>query len=237
MKSLTADNFFRLSSDDPAELWNDRDLVWMALHHLDGFFQKVSCSLKPAKIPPNVVVEHPDQVWIGDGVILEPGVMIRGPCVLGDGCIVRHGAYLRGGVLCKKNCVIGHASEVKHSILLEGVQVAHLAYVGDSILGNHVNLGAGVKCANLRLDRREVTVSFAEKKIATGLKKFGCVLGDGCQIGCNTVLNPGTLLGIGCFCYPLVNLHGVIPARTRIKNKNSEQDLDPIETAVLEWLR
>ncbi|MBF8264031.1 MAG: glmu1 [Parachlamydiales bacterium] len=237
MNSLTARDFFSLSPDSPLELWGEHDMVWMALHHLNGYFQKFPFGSGVDKLPPHVHVEKPEQIWIGEGVVLEPGVYIQGPCILGAGCVVRHGAYLRGGVLCQKNCVIGHASEIKHSILLDGVQVAHLAYVGDSILGQRVNLGAGVKCANLRLDRREVTVFFEGKKLRTGLKKFGCVLGDGCQIGCNSVINPGTLLGALCACYPLINIHGIIPARTRIKNKNGEQDLAPLETVILEWLR
>lgn len=232
MKSLTAKDFFSQAPD----LWQENEFVWMALHRLEEFFLKQTFQIA-VDVPSSVYLDNPEQISIGEGTVLEPGVYIQGPCVLGAGCVIRHGAYLRSGVYCGQRCVIGHASEIKHSILLDGAQVAHLAYVGDSILGNRVNLGAGVKCANLRLDRREVTISADGVKINTGLKKFGCVLGDGCQIGCNSVLNPGTILGAECAVYPLLNVYGVVSPRTRIKNKNGEMALAPLETAILEWLR
>ena len=237
MATLTAKDFFNLEQFAHQELWQADESVWMALHRISDYFQKQNIFAIEIEIPSSVHLEHPEQIAIGKGVILEPGVYIQGPCILGEGCVVRHGAYLRGGVICGKGCVIGHGSEVKQGILLDHVQVAHLAYVGDSILGNRVNLGAGVKCANLRLDRREVTITFEGSKLGTGLKKFGCVIGDGTQIGCNVVLNPGTLVGPECASYPLINLHGVIPARTRIKGKSTDLDLAPLETAILEWLR
>jgi UDP-N-acetylglucosamine diphosphorylase / glucose-1-phosphate thymidylyltransferase / UDP-N-acetylgalactosamine diphosphorylase / glucosamine-1-phosphate N-acetyltransferase / galactosamine-1-phosphate N-acetyltransferase len=237
MNSWTAKDFFSLGSFAHGDLWQEEEFVWKALSSLDAYFQKFPFEAKKIDVPSSVCLDRPEQILIGEGTILEPGVYIQGPCILGPGCIVRHGAYLRSGVICGKNCVIGHASEIKHSIFLNGVHVAHLVYVGDSILGNRVNLGAGVKCANLRLDRCEVKISSEGGKIGTGLKKMGAIIGDGCQIGCNTVINPGTLLGSDCASYPLLNLHGVIPPRTRIKNKNSELDLAPIEAAILNWLR
>ena len=237
MTALTAKDFFNLDSFDHRSLWETDEPVWMALHRTNDYFQKRNLFSIEIDIPASVHLENVEQIAIGEGVVLEPGVYIQGPCILGDGCVIRHGAYLRGGVICGKGCVVGHGSEIKQAILLNQTQVAHLAYVGDSILGNRVNLGAGVKCANLRLDRREVSISFEGSKLRTGLKKFGCVIGDGSQIGCNVVVNPGTLIGPECASYPLINLHGVIPARTRIKGKSAELDLAPLETAILEWLR
>ena len=209
----------------------------MALSRLDGYLDAASSFRIEVEIPPDVKIVNPERVSIGAGTVLEPGVLIQGPCFIGKNCLIRHGAFLRGGVILGDGCVVGHASEVKHSIFLSGAQAAHLDYVGDSILGSRVNLGAGVKCANLRLDRRKISIYDEGVKIKTGLKKFGAILGDGCQIGCNVVLNPGTLLGPGCVSYPLVNLHGVIPARSRIKGKAHEFDIEPVGIEILEALR
>jgi UDP-N-acetylglucosamine diphosphorylase / glucose-1-phosphate thymidylyltransferase / UDP-N-acetylgalactosamine diphosphorylase / glucosamine-1-phosphate N-acetyltransferase / galactosamine-1-phosphate N-acetyltransferase len=237
MPNFTANDFFDLEEFAHRDLWRSGEPVWAALLRVEEYFQKRKSFSIDIPIPPNVFLDQQEQIAIGKNTVLEPGVYIQGPCILGEGCIIRHGAYLRSGVICGDHCVVGHGSEIKNSILLNGVQVAHLAYVGDSILGNRVNLGAGVKCANLRLDRKEVTISHDGEKIPSGLKKFGSVMGDGCQIGCNVVLNPGTLLGPECASYPLLNLHGVIPARTRIRGKDSELELSPLETAILDWLR
>jgi len=237
MSSLTVNDFFSLSQYAHRNLWLEGEYVWMALSRMEKYFQTISFAAKKEKIPPSVTIDKPDQVLLGENVILEPEVYIQGPCILGRGCIIRHGAYLRGGVICGNNCVIGHASEIKHSIFLNGAQVGHLVYVGDSILGGRVNLGAGVKCANLRLDRQEIMVSFDNAKIPTGLKKMGAIIGDGCQIGCNTVINPGTLVGSESVSYPLVNIHGAIPPRSLIKPKNFEIEISPNEIARLDWLR
>jgi len=126
--------------------------------------------------------------------LVEPGSYIEGPCVIGDGCHIRHGAYIRPYVLTGNGCVLGHASEFKHSVLLDDVCAAHFNYVGDSILGNRVQLGAGAICANFRLDSKEVMVKIGEDHFKTGTKKFGAIIGDQSKVGCNSVINPGILL-------------------------------------------
>ncbi len=153
----------------------------------------------------------------GQGSVIESGAYIRGPCVIGSNCVVRHGAYIRGNVLTGHGCVIGHDSELKQAILLNHAQAAHFAYVGDSILGNHVNLGAGVKCANFKLDHTTINLRIDDQKIETGLRKFGALIGDRSQIGCNTVTNPGTLIGQDVHCYPCLNIQGFVPSRSMIK--------------------
>jgi NDP-sugar pyrophosphorylase family protein len=178
-----------------------------------------------------VHLERPELIAIGPGTVIEPGVMIQGPCIIGSHCIVRHGAYLRDGVICGDRVVIGHSAEIKHSILMDETAATHFTYVGDCILGSGVNLGAGVKCANLRLDRKDVTVAAGTKKIGTGLKKFGAVIGDRVQIGCNCVLNPGTLIGRESISFPLLNFGGSIPPRSRIqgaKNIRIESIVQPL---------
>jgi NDP-sugar pyrophosphorylase family protein len=135
------------------------------------------------------------RIRIGRGVLIEPGAFIGSPAIIGNESEVRHGAYMRGNCLIGRNCVVGHVTEVKHSIFLDGAKAGHFAYIGDSILGNQVNLGAGTKLANLRFIMGDVPVSIPGSMIKTGLRKLGAILGDYGQTGCNTVTNPGAILG------------------------------------------
>jgi len=142
------------------------------------------------------------QISIGRGVLIECGAMIKSPALIGDCCEVRQGAYLRGYVLAGKRCVLGHTTEIKHSILLNDAKAGHFAYLGDSILGNNTNLGAGTKFANLRFLPGNLTIFFDGERIDTGRRKFGAILGDDAQTGCNSVTNPGTILGKGAVLMP-----------------------------------
>ncbi|WP_339137961.1 MAG: hypothetical protein WGN25_07190 [Candidatus Electrothrix sp. GW3-4] len=135
------------------------------------------------------------EIQLGKGVLIESGALIKGPAVIGDYTEIRQGAYLRGYCLTGKRCVIGHATEVKHSIFLNDAKAGHFAYLGDSILGNEANLGAGTKFANLRFLPGNVQVRTDKGLLDTGLRKFGAILGDRAQTGCNSVTNPGTLIG------------------------------------------
>jgi bifunctional N-acetylglucosamine-1-phosphate-uridyltransferase/glucosamine-1-phosphate-acetyltransferase GlmU-like protein len=134
-------------------------------------------------------------ISIGRGVLVEAGAFIKGPMIVGDRSEIRQGAYLRGHCLLGAGCVVGHVTEVKHAILLDDAKAGHFAYLGDSILGNGVNLGAGTKLANLRFTGGDVLVKTPEGPINSGLHKFGAILGDRVQTGCNAVTNPGTVLG------------------------------------------
>jgi acetyltransferase-like isoleucine patch superfamily enzyme len=138
----------------------------------------------------------------GQGVLIESGAFIKGPVVLGDFTEVRQGAYLRGNCLIGKRCVVGHVTEVKHTIFLDDAKAGHFAYLGDTILGNQVNLGAGTKMANLRFVGGNVSVRTPEGMVDTGLRKLGAILGDRVQTGCNSVTNPGTLIGRRSFLLP-----------------------------------
>lgn len=146
------------------------------------------------------------RVRIGKGVLIEPGAYIKSPTIIGDQTEVRHGAYIRGYCLIGRNCVVGHVTEVKHTIFLDGAKAGHFAYLGDSILGNGVNLGAGTKLANLRFIKGDVTIASPSGIIKTGLRKLGAILGDQAQTGCNTVTNPGTLLGRKSMVIPNVTV-------------------------------
>jgi NDP-sugar pyrophosphorylase family protein len=157
-------------------------------------------------------------IKIGKGVLIESGAMIKAPAIIGDHSEIRQGAYLRGYCLVGKRCVVGHATEVKHSIFLNDAKAGHFAYLGDSILGNRVNLGAGTKCANLRFVAGNVSVRTAINKIDTGLRKLGAVIGDDCQTGCNSVTSPGTILGPGSLVLPNVTApSGVHPRKSVLR--------------------
>lgn len=156
------------------------------------------------------------EVVLGEGSVIEPGAYVKGPCWIGRDVEVRHGAYIRGQSFIGDGSVVGHATEVKGSIFLPGAKAGHFAYVGDSVLGRDVNLGAGTKLANLRLQGDEVRVKAGGALVATGLRKLGAILGDRVQTGCNSVTNPGTMLGPGCFVLPCVAASGWHAPGTRI---------------------
>jgi bifunctional N-acetylglucosamine-1-phosphate-uridyltransferase/glucosamine-1-phosphate-acetyltransferase GlmU-like protein len=154
-------------------------------------------------------------IEIGEGAVIESGAYIKGPAVIGARTEVRQGAYVRGGVITGTACVIGHATEVKNAVFLNDAKAGHFAYVGDSILGVDVNLGAGTKLANLRIVRGNIILRISGKSVDTGLRKFGAILGDGCETGCNSVTSPGTLFGPGSLIYPNTTAgSGLHPAGT-----------------------
>jgi NDP-sugar pyrophosphorylase family protein len=158
-----------------------------------------------------------EDIQIGEGSVVEPGAYVKGPCFIGRNVEVRHGAYVRGHAVIGDGCVVGHATEVKGSIFLPGAKAGHFAYVGDSILGRDVNLGAGTKLANLRLQGDMITIRVGGQIIPTGLRKLGAILGDSCQLGCNSVTNPGTLLGPGTMVAPCLAVSGVHPPRSILR--------------------
>lgn len=206
---LHADSFFSLEGYAHRALFADSTFVWEAIKKIKSYLAGFSLGTIEVDIPKGAFLIHPELISIGAGSIIEPGAYIKGPCILGKGCQVRHGAYIRGDFLAGDECVIGHASEVKHAIFLNRTQAPHFAYIGDSILGNQVNLGAGVKCANLRLDAKEIVIHFEGVRYPTGLRKFGAIVGDEARVGCNAVLNPGTLLGKNTLYPPCSNVSGV----------------------------
>ncbi len=145
-------------------------------------------------------------IYIAPGAVLEPGAMVKGPTIIGEQTEVRQGAYVRGKCIVGARCVVGHTTEMKTSIMLNGAKAGHFAYIGDSILGNEVNLGAGTKLANLKIKDPMVRVMAHGAHIDTNLRKFGAMLGDHVEIGCNSVTNPGTVLGKSCLVFPLTSV-------------------------------
>lgn len=172
-----------------------------------------------AKIPPGVHLEG--RVWLHSSVKLPAHATIIGPAYIGAKTDIRPGAFIRGNVITGEGCVLGNSSEFKNCLLLDRVQAPHFNYVGDSVLGNGAHLGAGAICSNLRLDQAEVTVRLADRTVNTGLKKFGAILGDKAEVGCNAVLNPGTLLGPRSLVMPAMAFGGFLPAHTIARVRQS----------------
>lgn len=208
--SLQAKDFFQLSQFAHQQLFEGTEFVWEALKGIEEYLQRYPLGKIEVVVPEGAFLVNPELISIGKGSVIESGAYIKGPCILGERCTVRHGAYIRGDCIAGNDCVIGHTTEVKNTVFLDGAHAAHFAYLGDSILGNRVNLGAGTKCANLRLDGKPIVLHVENKRYETGLRKFGAVIGDGAQVGCNAVTNPGTLLGPEVLCYPCLNVGGVI---------------------------
>ena len=161
-----------------------------------------------------------DGVYVGKNVKIYPTATIEAPCIIGDNTEVRPGAFIRGNALIGPNCVIGNSSELKNCVLLEQVQVPHYNYVGDSILGIHAHMGAGSICSNLKSDGKNVIIH-GDIPYDTGLRKIGGILGDGADIGCGSVLNPGTIVGKHTSVYPLTSLRGVYPANCIVKSNDN----------------
>lgn len=160
---------------------------------------------------------EPD-VWVGENVTIAKTATLNGPAIIGAGTEIRPGAFLRGNVLCGEGCVLGNSSELKNCILLNHVQVPHYNYVGDSVLGNYAHMGAGSICSNLKSDGKAVVIHDQDVHYETGLRKIGGLLGDHADIGCGSVLNPGTVIGRGSRVYPLTSVRGVIPAGVIVKS-------------------
>ncbi len=163
------------------------------------------------EIPPGLHIEG--AVFIAEGVKLPSHGTIQGPAYIGPGCDLRPGVYIRGNVIAGANCVLGNSCEFKNCLLLDGVQVPHYSYVGDSVLGNKAHLGAGAICSNLRLDQAGVIVKdFEGARHETGMRKLGALIGDGAEAGCNAVLNPGSVLGKRALVTPTMSFRGTLKA-------------------------
>ena len=154
---------------------------------------------------------------LGEGVKIEPGCYSKGPTIIGDRAELRCGCYIRGEVIVGAEAVVGHCSELKHALLLPKAKAPHFNYVGDSILGRDVNLGAGTICSNVKLLKGNVVVRSGGERLDSGLRKFGAIVGDGCHTGCNVVLNPGTLAERDCRFLPLVSAAGHFTAGSVVK--------------------
>jgi len=214
--TFTVAELFDLAQTEHAALFDGCKFPWDALKKIEPYLVKVTKRNPPPRFPGASIG---DRVIIGDGTVVEPGAMIKGPAIIGKSCQIRHNAYIRENVIIGDGCVIGNSSELKNALLFNGAQVPHFNYVGDSILGHKAHLGAGVICSNLKSLPGNVTIVIEGKPLDTGLRKFGALVGDGAEAGCNSVLNPGSIIGRGSIIYPGVNWRGFLPANSIAKNK------------------
>ncbi|MGB7339096.1 MAG: hypothetical protein WBC91_09415 [Phototrophicaceae bacterium] len=233
---LSASDFFDLNASDHAALFADTTYVWQAIDHIKDYVQTLldgdfAPNSHTFDVHPTTVIEG--DVYIGEGTTIAPGCYIQGPTVIGKNCEIRQGAYIRGQVLIADRAIVGHTTEIKHSILLENAHAPHFAYIGDSILGRDTNLGAGTKLSNLPVNSSKDPITGKRSTIHltidgivydTELAKFGAILGDGAQTGCNCVLNPGCVIGAGTWVYPMVSLNkGYFPPNSLIKLRQTLQ--------------
>src|ERR1043166_4270678 len=165
-----------------------------------------------------------EKAFIGEGTLVEDGAMIKGPAIIGRNCEIRHNAYIRENVILGDNCIVGNSTEIKNALLFNHAVAPHFNYIGDSILGYKAHLGAGVKISNIKLVQGNVTIELNGKPFDTGLRKFGALLGDNVDVGCNAVLNPGAIIGRGSVVYPNTNWRGILAENMIVKNK-AEQEL------------
>ena len=218
---LKPSDLFDLAQTEHAALFEGCEHAWDALRKLAAY---VATCVKPALHNRcEGVAWIGEQVSIGEGTVIEDGVMIRGPAIIGRNCAIRHNAYLRENVIVGDGCVVGNSCELKHALLFNGCQVPHFNYVGDSILGHQAHLGAGAILSNVKSLPGNVTVQMDGEPRDTGLRKFGALVGDAAEIGCNAVLNPGSIIGRGAVVYPCTNWRGILPANMIAKNQAAQE--------------
>ena len=214
IKTIKTENL--LSADSPyiKSLFDSTEYAWEIIPKIKEHIKSLLASGVDgfSEIAPGILVGK--RVKIASTAVIEP------PAVIGEGTEIRPGAYLRGNVIVGERCVIGNSTEIKNAVISDRAAIPHYNYVGDSVLGYHAHLGAGAVCSNLRLDGKSVRL-FLDREYDTGLRKFGAVLGDNTDVGCNCVLNPGTVIGRGSAVYPLTSLRGVYPGNSIIKDTKS----------------
>lgn len=210
--NITIESLFNLDECFGKEIFDGLLHPWEALPKIGVFLFEFAKSL-PADF------ERIDEfVWVGRGTTIEKTVTIKGPAIIGYDCEIRQCSFIRENVIIGNEAVIGNSTELKNSLLFNRAQAPHFNYVGDSILGYKSHLGAGVICSNLKSNGGTVKVKTDADTIDTGLRKFGAIIGDNAEVGCNSVLNPGTVIGKNSIIYPLTSVRGIVPANNILKN-------------------
>ncbi len=217
----TPADLFDLSQTEHAALFEGVEFPWDVLKRLKGYLAK---NLHPAQYHRTDGTAYVGvDVFIGEGTVVEHGAMIVGPAIIGRNCRIRHNAYIREHVIIGDDCVVGNSCELKHSLLFNGSQVPHFNYVGDSILGHKAHLGAGCVLSNLKLNGENIWVEMDGRCIDSGLRKFGALIGDHAEIGCNSVLNPGSIIGRRALVYPNTSWRGILPDNMIAKTRTTQE--------------
>lgn len=215
VKQVTIKELYDLTETAAKPLLESVTYPWEALPKIKDFIIELGNSLDPEEYE-----KRGENIWIHKSATVFDSAYIAGSCIIGKDTEVRQCAFIRGSALVGDNCVVGNSTELKNVIIFNNVQVPHYNYVGDSILGFHSHMGAGSITSNVKSDKTLVHVKGADFDIATGMKKFGAMLGDYVEVGCNSVLNPGTVIGSHSNIYPLSRVRGYVPSNSIYKDRN-----------------
>lgn len=211
--SLFYKNFLDLSQTSAEKLFEEIYYPWEVLPLIKNYVIETGKNLSPSEFD-----EVKENVWISKNACVSPTACIQGPTIIEENTEVRHCAFIRGSVIIGKNCVVGNSTEVKNSVIFNNVQIPHFNYVGDSVMGYRSHMGAGSIISNVKSDKSNVSVKFKDKKISTELRKFGAIVSDFVEIGCNAVLNPGTIIGRNSSIYPTSMVRGFLEENSILKN-------------------
>lgn len=214
MKDFTISNMLDLGETIAAELFEGKTYPWEVLPEIGDFIIKLGKTLDTAEYE-----EKGENIWIAKSATVAPTASITGPAIIGKDAEVRHCAFIRGKAIVGEGAVVGNSTELKNAVLFNKVQVPHYNYVGDSVLGYKAHMGAGSITSNVKSDKKLVVVKSPEGQIETGIKKFGAMLGDEVEVGCGTVLNPGSVVGSHSNIYPLSSVRGFVPANSIYKKQ------------------
>ncbi len=215
MEECKIKNLYNLEETIAKELLESVTYPWEALPKIEEFILKIGEKLDKEKYE-----KKGENIWIAKSAKIAPTAYINGPAIIGENAEIRHCAFIRGKAIVGEGAVVGNSTELKNVILFNKVQVPHYNYVGDSILGYKSHMGAGSITSNVKSDKKLVIVKNGKETIETGLKKFGAMLGDNVEVGCGSVLNPGTVIGSNTNIYPLSSVRGVVPKNSIYKNRN-----------------
>ena len=208
-------NLYDLDQTIAKELLENATYPWEVLPKISEFIIEIGNKLDESKYEKNG-----DNIWIAKTAKVAPTAYINGPAIIGENAEIRHCAFIRGNAIVGDGAVVGNSTELKNVILFNKVQVPHYNYVGDSILGYKSHMGAGSITSNVKSDKKLVIVKNGDEKIETGLKKFGAMIGDNVEVGCGSILNPGTVIGRNTNIYPLSSVRGVVKEKSIYKNQN-----------------
>ena len=214
MEACKIENMYDLSQSIAGDYLSGFTYPWEALDGISNYIRKLGPTLDPEKYE-----QRGKDIWVAKSATIAPTACLNGPLIIDEGAEIRHCAFIRGSAIIGKGSVVGNSTEIKNDIIFNNVQVPHYNYVGDSILGYKSHMGAGAITSNVKSDKTLVVVKDGEEQLPTGRKKFGAMLGAFVEVGCNSVLNPGTVIGRHTNIYPLSSVRGVVPANSIYKNR------------------
>ena len=215
MEQCKIENLYNLDETIAKRLLENLTYPWEALPKISEFIKEIG-----PKLNPEIYEQKGENIWIAKTAEIALTAYIKGPVIIGENAEIRHCAFIRGNAIIGNNTVVGNSTELKNVILFNNVQVPHYNYVGDSILGYKAHMGAGSITSNVKSDKKLVIVKNGKQTIETGLKKIGAMIGDGVEVGCNSVLNPGTIIGRNSNIYPLSSVRGVVLENSIYKKQN-----------------